>query len=247
MGQSLLIRDEGLAAKVTGIMKDMPENTELKADLLVSKATTKLFNPDEDKHWPSFGLYAYVLLKPNVDAHALERKFPAFVEQQDGAEEKQMQMWFTLSLQPLRDVYLYSGEAGGPASGNPTNLYVFSIVGIFVLLIAGINFVNLTTARSTERALEVGIRKVAGARRGQLTSQFLGESVLQALIAFVLAAVICWLLIPAFNGLAGKPVSTGLIQHPGDLLIFLGIAVGIGLLAGFTRRWCCRVSGPWSC
>lgn len=232
MGQTLLIRDEGLAARVTGIIKDMPGNTELKADVLVSKATTKLFNPDEDKHWSNFGLYAYVLLKPNVDAHVLERKFPAFVEQQDGAEENQMQMWFTLSLQPLRDVYLYSGEAGGPASGNPTNVYVFSIVGIFVLLIAGINFVNLTTARSTERAREVGIRKVAGARRGQLTSQFLGESVFQALIAFVLGTVICWLLIPAFNGLVGKPVSTGLIQHTADLLIFLGIAVVIGLLAG---------------
>ena len=232
MGQILLIRDEGLAARVTGIMKDMPENTELKADLLISEATTKLFNPDQDKHWANFGLYAYVLLKPNVDARVLKKKLPAFVEQQDGAEEKQMQMWFTLSLQPLRDVYLYSGDAGGPASGNPRNVYVFSIVGIFLLLIAGINFVNLTTARSTERAREVGIRKVAGARRGQLTSQFLGESVLQALIAFVLAAMICWLLIPALNGLAGRPVSTGLIRHPADLLIFLGIAVGIGLLAG---------------
>ena len=78
MGQTLLIRDEGLAARVTGIMKDMPENTELKADLLVSKATSKLFNPDEDKHWANIGLYAYVLLKPNVDAHALEGKFPTF-------------------------------------------------------------------------------------------------------------------------------------------------------------------------
>lgn len=232
MGQTLLIRDEGMAAKVTGVMKDMPENTELKADLLISKSTAKLFNPDEDKHWPNFGLYAYVLLKPNVDAHALERKLPAFVEQQDGAEEKQMQMWFTLFLKPLRDVYLYSGDAGGPASGNPTNVYVFSIVGVFVLLIAGINFINLTTARSTERAREVGIRKVAGAGRGQLTGQFLGESVFQAMIAFVAAVIGCALLIPVFNGLAGKPVSTGLFQHPTDLFVFLGIAAGIGLLAG---------------
>jgi putative ABC transport system permease protein len=232
MGQTLLIRDEGLAARVTGIMKDMPENTELKADLLVSKATSKLFNPDEDKHWANIGLYAYVLLKPNVDAHALEGKFPTFVEQQDGAEEKQMQMWFTLFLKPLRDVYLYSGDAGGPAWGNPTNIYIFSSVGVFVLLIAGINFVNLTTARSTERAREVGIRKVAGAGRGQLTGQFLGESVFQALMAFVIATVSCALLIPSFNLLAGKPVSTGLFQHPDDLLVFLGIAVGIGLLAG---------------
>jgi len=232
MGQTLLIRDEGLAARVTGIMKDMPENTELKADLLVSKATTKLFNPEEDKHWANFGLWAYVLLKPNVDVHALEKKFPAFVERLDGAEEKQMQMWFTLSLQPLRELYLHSGDAGAPAMGNPANVYVFMIVGMFVLLIAGINFVNLTTARSTERAREVGIRKIAGAHRGQLTGQFLGESVFQALMAFVIATVSCGLLIPSFNLLAGKPVSTGLFQHPADVLIFLGIAVGVGLLAG---------------
>ncbi|HEV2480814.1 MAG TPA: ABC transporter permease [Puia sp.] len=232
MGQTLLIRDERMAGKVTGIMKDMPENTELKADMLISKSTTRLFHADEDKQWAYFGLWAYVLLKPNVDAHALEKKFPAFVEQQDGAEEKTMQMWFTLSLEPLRDLYLYAGDNGGPVSGDPTNVFIFSMVGIFVLLIAGINFVNLTTARSTERAREVGIRKVAGAWRGQLILDFLAESALQALIAFGLAILLCRLLIPAFNGLIGKPVSTGLLQHPGDLLIFLGISVGIGLVAG---------------
>jgi putative ABC transport system permease protein len=105
-------------------------------------------------------------------------------------------------------------------------------VGVFVLVIAGINFVNLTTARSAERAREVGIRKVAGAPRRQLIGDFMSESLLQALIAFVLATVFCGLLIPLFNGLAGKPVSTGLLEHPGDLLIFFGIATGIGLLAG---------------
>lgn len=232
MGQTLLIRDERMAAKVTGIMKDMPENTELKADMLLSKSTTRLFHADEGKQWSYFGLWAYVLLRPNVDVRSLEKKFPAFVEQQDGAEEKAMQMWFTLHLEPLRDLYLDTGDTGGPASGDPTNVFIFSMVGIFVLVIAGINFVNLTTARSTERAREVGIRKVAGAWRGQLVGDFLAESVLQALIAFVLACGLCWLLTPAFNGLVGKPVSRGLLQHPGDLLIFLGISVGIGVLAG---------------
>lgn len=235
MGQTLLIRDEGIAVRVTGVMKDMQENTELKADMLVSKSTTLKIDPEWDKHWGNVGLYTYVLLRSNADVHALNKKFPAFVEQQDGAEEKQMQMWFNLWLQPLRGVYLYSGNdgnAGGPVAGNPTNVFVFSMIGIFVLVIAGINFVNLTTARSSERAREVGIRKVAGAWRGQLIGAFLGESVSQALIAFVLAVLLCWLLIPAFNGLAGKPVSTGLLQHPGDLSIFFGIATGIGLLAG---------------
>jgi putative ABC transport system permease protein len=235
IGQTLLIRDEGIAAKVTGIMKDMPENTELKADMLLSNSATLFFDPEEDKHWGNISLYTYVLLRPGEDARALEKKFPAFVEEQDGVEEKRMQMWFTLSLQPLREVYLYSGNdgnAGGPVGGNPTNVFVFSMVGIFVLLIAGINFVNLTTARSTERAREVGIRKVAGAWRGQLITEFLSESVLQAMIAFILAILFCWLSIPLLNELAGKPVSTGLLQHGADLPIFFGLAVGIGLLAG---------------
>ena len=235
IGQTLLIRDEGIAVKVTGIMKDMPENTELKADVLLSTSTTLLFDPEWDKHWANISLYTYVLLRQENGSHTLEKKFPAFVEQQDGAEEKRMQMWFTLSLQPLREVYLYSGNdgnAGGPVGGNPTNIFVFSIVGVFVLLIAGINFVNLTTARSTERAREVGIRKVAGAWRGQLIVEFLGESVLQAMISFTLAILFCSLSTPLFNELAGKPVSTGLLQHGGDLVIFFGFAVGIGLLAG---------------
>lgn len=235
MGQTLLIRDEGIAVRVTGVMKDMPENTELKADMLVSMSMPLKLDAEWNKHWGNIGLYTYVLLRPDADVHALEKKFPAFVEQQDGAEEKQLQMWFNLLLQPLREVYLYSGNdgnAGGPVAGNPTNVLVFSIVGVFVLVIAGINFVNLTTARSTERAREVGIRKVAGAWRGQLIGEFLSESVLQALVAFVLAIALCSALIPLFDSLAGKPVSTGLLQHPGDLLVFLGIATGIGLLAG---------------
>ncbi|HMI60833.1 MAG TPA: ABC transporter permease [Puia sp.] len=232
MGQTLLMTDASLPVKVTGVMKDMPENTLLKADLLVSKSTSKRQDSAEDRRWGSFGMYSYLLLKPNVNAKALEKKFPAFLEKRDGKEMKQQQMFFSLFLEPLTDVYLKTGKRGAPETGNMANVYIFSIVGAFILLIACINFINLTTARSTERAKEVGIRKVVGAERGQLTNQFLGESILQALIAFVLAVVACALLIPQFNFLAGKIVSTGLFYHPSYILSLLAIAVGIGLLAG---------------
>jgi putative ABC transport system permease protein len=232
MGQTLLLRDDGKVAKVTGVMKDMPENSLLKADMLISKSTSKLFDSAEDRRWGSFGMWSYVLLKPNTDAKALEKKFPAFLDKRDGTDMKKSQMFFSLFLEPLKGVYLAADQRGAPEKGNIANIYIFSIVGVFILLIACINFINLTTARSTERAKEVGIRKVVGAERGQLTGQFLGESVLQALIAFVLAVGACALLIPQFNFLAGKTISTGLLYHPGYIVSLLGIAVAIGLLAG---------------
>ncbi|HEY6902624.1 MAG TPA: ABC transporter permease, partial [Puia sp.] len=232
MGQTLLMTEDGFPAKVTGIMKDMPENTELKADLFISKSTSKRFDSSEDRRWGSFGMWSYALLQPNVNAAALEKKFPAFLKKRNGTEQDKSKMYFSLFLQPLTDIYLKAGKRGAPDTGSMSNVYIFSIVGAFILLIACINFINLTTARSTERAKEVGIRKVVGAERGQLTNQFLGESILQALIAFVLAVGVVSLMIPGFNFLAGKTVSSGLFQHPVYILWLLGIAVAIGLLAG---------------
>jgi putative ABC transport system permease protein len=232
MGQHLLWTADKQVTTVTGVMKDIPENSLLKADVLVSQSTFSHYDSASDSRWGSFGMYSYLLLKPHTDPRALEKKFPAFLEKRDGPEMKQSQMFFSLLLEPLAGVYLHSTR-GGPESGSMTNVYVFSIVGIFILLIACINFINLTTARSTERAREVGIRKVIGAERSQLTGQFLGEAVVLALIAFILSVVVCALLIAPFNFLAGKTVSTGFFHHPLYSLGLLGIAVAVGLLAGF--------------
>jgi putative ABC transport system permease protein len=231
IGQHLIWTDGNLNVTVTGVMKDIPENSLLKADVLVSQATNSHFDSANDTHWGSFGMYSYLLLKPHADPKALEKKFPAFLEKRDGREMQQSQMYFSLFLEPLADVYLKSTR-GGPESGSLTNVYVFSMIGIFILLIACINFINLTTARSTERAREVGIRKVVGAERPQLTGQFLGEAVVLALMAFVLSVIVCALLISPFNFLAGKTISTGFFHHPVYMLWLLGIAVSVGLLAG---------------
>jgi putative ABC transport system permease protein len=231
MGQHLILTDGNKSSTVTGIMKDIPENTQLKEDMLVSQSSRKVFDSAEDNNWGNFGVYSYLLLKPNTDAKALERKLPAFLVKRIGPDMKKNNLYYTLFLEPLKDVYLKSTR-GGTASGSMTNVYVFSVIGIFILLIACINFINLTTARSTERAKEVGIRKVIGAERGQLTKQFLGESVLLCLIAFVLSVIVCALLLPSFNFLAGKTVSSGIFHHPGYILSLLAISIGIGLLAG---------------
>ena len=230
MGQHLYLTGDNNLGTVTGVMKDMPENTELKADLLVASYSGAA-DSNRDKNWGGFGDFSYFLLKPNTDAHALEKKFPRFLENHIGKFMKDQNQTYTYLLEPLKDVYLKSTR-GGTASGSLTNVYVFSIVGVFILLIAGINFVNLTTARSTERAREVGIRKVIGAERGQLTGQFLGESVILCLIAFLLSVVLCAVLLPSFNFLAGKTVSTGIFHHPGYIGILFLIGLGIGLLAG---------------
>jgi putative ABC transport system permease protein len=229
MGQHLLVFGDGQPATVTGIMKDMPENTEMKTDMLMS-----MYNgpgdSSRDKNWGGFGVMCYFLLKPHTNAQVLQKKFPAFLENHIGKFMKDNNQTYTYILEPLKDYYLKSTP--GNARGSLTNIYVFSIVGVFILLIAGINFVNLTTARSTERAREVGIRKVIGAERRQLTGQFLGESVILCLIAFLLSVGVCAALLPSFNFLAGKTISTGIFHHPGYILALLLIGLGIGLLAG---------------
>ncbi|MFL5810772.1 MAG: ABC transporter permease [Flavisolibacter sp.] len=232
MGKTLLITGEGHPAIVTGIMKDVPENSQIKADVVISMSTIiKQWNHGLDSQWGNYGAQAYVLLTPNADAKKLQSKFPAFLEKRNGTEMKKSQMFATLFLEPLKDVYLRSTR-NGSKTGNINNVYIFSIVAIFILLIACINFVNLTTARSAERAKEVGIRKVVGAARSQLARQFIGESVIICCIAFILAVGLSSLLLPWFNQLAGKTISTGILEQGKYLLILFLAALGIGLIAG---------------
>lgn len=232
VGQTVLFSGEGLTARVTGIMKDLPENSQIKADLLVSMSTlTQRFNPRLDQQWGNYGASAYLLLKPGTNAAALQAKFPGFLEDRNGKEMKQSQMYATLFLEPLKEVYLHSTRNGNK-TGNINNVYIFSIIAVFILLIACINFVNLTTARSSERAKEVGIRKVVGAARVQLARQFIGESVLLCLIAFLLTVVLAALLLAPFNHLAGKIISQGILHEGRPLFLLFLAAIGIGLLAG---------------
>ena len=235
LGKTLLITGDAFPATVTGIMKDIPENSQIKGDLVLSMSTiTKKWNDKLDEQWGNYGAQAYVLLKPGTNPKELEKKFPAFLDKRNGTEMKKSQMFATLFLEPIRDVYLRSTRNGLSENtrGNINNVYIFSVVAVFILLIACINFVNLTTARSTERAKEVGIRKVVGAARTQLARQFIGESVILCLIAFALSVIVSSLLLPLFNELSGKTISKGIFHNVEYLLILFGAAIVIGLLAG---------------
>lgn len=230
LGQTLLFSDSGFTATVTGVMKDLPGNSSVKADLFVSMSTRKRFRDSLDYRWGNFSVSSYLLLKPGADPNNLQTKLKPFIERHIGEKLRSAKQNYVLSLERLKDVYW--SPRGGFVSGSKTNVYIFSIIGLFILLIACINFVNLTTARAAERAKEVGIRKVIGAGRFQLTSQFLGESIVICFIAFVLSIGLCGLALPLFNQLAGKTISPGILAQPGYIITLLLIAMVIGLLAG---------------
>jgi putative ABC transport system permease protein len=233
LGKQVQLTGAAINARITGIMKDIPENSQIKADMLVSMSSYKtIYNSTDDSEWTNHNGYTYILLKPHTDAKALEAKFPAFQEFHHGEEAKKLQMQDYLSLEPLRDVYLKS-KRDGFVSGSMKNVYIFSMIAIFILVIAGINFINLTTARSAERAKEVGIRKVVGALRFQLTRQFITESIIICLIAFVFSVILSSVFMPLFNQMAGKTISSNIFKQPGDIISLLLLSIAIGLVAGF--------------
>jgi putative ABC transport system permease protein len=177
--------------------------------------------------------YTYFLLKPGSDPKRLEAKFPAFIDKYAGKDLKAMGFYKKQFLTPLKNVHLYSNTTRNVTPGGSlTYLYILASIAFFTLLIACINFMNLSTARSSKRSAEVGVRKVLGAERSSLVKQFLGESLLMALIAFVFAIAFTQILLPLFAKVSGKNLSLSLGQHSVLILGFLILAVLTGLLAG---------------
>lgn len=231
MGKVLKMSRGKYPCIVTGIIKDMPENSHLKASMIIAVPTFERMDTSLNNEWDNYSWTAYALLKPGASAAKLQAKFPGYLEKVGGAALRKTRMIPTLLLEPLRDIYLYSPRDDA-RNGHIGNVYIFSIIGFFIILIAGINFVNLTTARSVERAKEVGIRKVVGAGKAMLAGQFIGESIILCLLAYVLAVGLAALVLPLFNRLAGKAVSVGIFANPLYLLVLLGIAILTGIFAG---------------
>ncbi len=230
---------------VSAVIEDIPENSHIDVDLLGSmRAIGYLETAINQGNWVSPWLYTYVRLREGVDPEAFQAKLPDMV-QTYGADQIKAQLGiagedytesghaYTYFLQPLHDIHLHSNmEVELQANGSIT--YVYLLVGLvaFILLISCINFVNLATARSTERAKEVGVRKVMGSYRGHLIRQFLTESIVISSISLALAVLIAWLFLPVFNGLAGKALTLGVVAHPLVMAGLLGFALVVGLLAG---------------
>jgi putative ABC transport system permease protein len=237
IGQILMISGSDMTATVTGVMQDIPANSHIKADLFVSMSTfTQRMNKDLDANWGDFGAVTYLLLKPGSISETLQRKLPAFLENHAGKMFKATNVLYILSLEPLRQIYLNSPR-GDNEKGSAKNVYIFSAIALFILLIACINFINLSTARSAERAKEVGIRKSFGAGRMLLARQFLSESILISLLAFIFALFLSAALIPWFNNLSGKIISNGLLESPSFLAIMFISSILIGFIAGIYPAW----------
>ncbi len=229
IGKSLLL-DGKRPVNITGVIKDVPLNSHFNFDMVISASTMAKMKLIDMHEWGNFSNFTYLLLPKGFNAAKLQAQLPDFIHRHITEDQRKHGYNYTLFVEPLKDIYMDTFR-GAPVNGSQSSVYVFSIVAIFILLIACINFVNLTTARASERAKEVGIRKVVGAFKDQLAIQFWGESIIISLVAFVFAFGLSFLLLPLFNELAGKTVSESIFTH-GYIFILLGISLAIGLLAG---------------
>jgi len=220
IGRSLTI--DGTSFEVTGVIEDLPPTSHLQVDVLLSWASTQWADREV---WGSANFYTYLQLSSPSAQAELEPQIAALVDERIGDMMEQQNVDIRYELQPLTDIHLY-------VNGNITYVYLFSAIAALILIVACINFVNLATARSGERALEVGVRKTLGAYRRRLVGQFLVESVVLALGAAVVALIVAEAALPAFESLSGKDLATSVAFEPWVVgSLFLG-AVVTGLLAG---------------
>ncbi|MDX5347847.1 MAG: ABC transporter permease [Hymenobacteraceae bacterium] len=217
---------------VTGVAADVPQQSHIHFDGLISFATATDAmmggNTKVNKNWVWNPCWTYVLLKPEAQPQELEAAFPEFA---DKYFPEFMKGNISFYLQPLTRIHLHSDlDYEIEPNGNVVTLYILGAIGIFLLLIAAINFMNLTTARAAGRAREVGVRKATGAYRSQLIQQFLTESLLLTFVAVVLALALLEMLLPFFNNIADKQISANLLTNPALLigLLAAGILTGIG-------------------
>ena len=228
IGQTL-IWDVGFRADflITGIMENPPHNAHFRPDFLASMTTFESYGFLDAEDWSHFLYHTYVVLDEAASAEAIQASLPALIEQRSPEPDPGYQ------LQAVTDIHLRSTLRGEiEPSGSVSYVYSLAAIALLILLIACINFTNLSTARSAHRAREIGMRKVLGAQRGGLVAQLLGESVLLTLFALALALPLVFLLLPAFNQLAGKALSLQALSIPFLLLILAGMTVLVGVVAG---------------
>ncbi|MBN2345973.1 MAG: ABC transporter permease [Candidatus Aminicenantes bacterium] len=219
IGKSLL-RNGKVPMTVTGVMRNVPANSHLQFDYLGS---TKFLGERGETSW-SWEAWTYVLLDPHADARQFAKKISGFVNEHDKRTDQKI----PLHLQPLSRVHLYALNGTDPIF----YVYVFLAIAFFILIIACVNFINLATARSSTRAKEIGMRKVAGATRADVARQFIGEALFSSLVAMLAALGMIQLFLPAFNRLAEKQLALNVAGDGSTALLVAGIVLISGLLSG---------------
>lgn len=229
------------AYKVTGVAPDAPKNSHFIFNVLLSAASAEQM---QRPVWLNNFLFTYIKVDEKTSIADIERKFPALVIKYVGPE---VQRFMGVSMDQMRsqggeygyyttkltDIHLRSKSQGDlQPGGNITYVYFFSGIGVFIILIACINFMNLSTARSAGRAKEVGLRKTLGSLRGQMIRQFLAESIIYSLIAVLVALLLCYLLLPQFNLVAGKQLGMEVFTQPAFVLAIILLVLLVGVIAG---------------
>ena len=242
LGKNLEVKDEkNPLYKVTAVIKEFPENSHFHFDFIFSMKNV-------DYNWgqlTSHNFYTYIRLKKGTDYKAFEKNFDQYIDRYVLPEAKQFMNINSMeefkkagnslvySLMPVTDIHLHSNRQFELSpGGNSQYVYIFSAVAFLILIIACINFMNLTTARSANRAREVGIRKVLGTEKRQLITQFLFESTLMVVLSLLIAIVAVWLVLPLFNDVAAKQMTPASLFSPYILPLLIALPFVVGLLAG---------------
>lgn len=212
---------------VSAIAKNVPENSSIRFDFVIQVKTLFEDNPWMIAGWDHFGPATYVMLHKNVSAEKVNAKISSFLSMHDKKDDDK-----SMSFQLYKDNYLYSRFTKGVADGGRIEyVRLFSIIAIFILLIACINFMNLATARSVKRAKEVGIRKVVGAAKSMLIKQFMGEAMLTTFIAVIVAIILAMICMPLFNTFTQKKLAVP-ISDPSFIITVIGFTIVTGFIAG---------------
>lgn len=232
VGQSILV-DNAANFNVTGVMEDVPANSQFTFNGLVSMATARSMEASVFDNWGYVDFYTYILLKKNTDIRSLQAQASAFVNKHNSQDKG-----YSISFEKMTDAYLHSvaGRQPGP-TGSMLDVSLFSCIAVFILLIACINFMNLSTARSLERAKEVGVRKVLGVKPSSLMWQFLFESLLLSLAALAIAILLAQPGLSLIGRLSGKEFTDTRFLTFSHLLDMTGFAILVGLLAGIYPAW----------
>jgi putative ABC transport system permease protein len=219
---------------VTGVVEDPPADSHLDFDMLFSFVTYQNANPRDFTRWlGDFDNYSYLLLRPGADPAALGKKFPPLIDRKMGPILRAVGGEIKFVLQPVADIHLHS-RLDGEFSRNSdiATVSIYLAVALLILILACINFMNLSAARSAKRGLEVGIRKAHGAVKSKLISQFLGEAFIQSFFALALAVLLVQAALPLFRSIVGVAVPHPFVQVPWLIPALLGLALLVGLTAG---------------
>lgn len=215
---------------ITAIIEDVPQNSHLIFNALISASS---LGKDFGNNWGNFGYYTYALLSKSTDYKAFEKKLIPMYNKYMASIFAPFNVKINYLVQPIADIHLRSELNNEPEElGNMSYIYTFSAVALFMILIACINYMNLTTARSARRAKEIGVRKVSGSLQHHLIAQFLTESTVITLVSLFLSFLLIALLLPVFNNLSGKSITFGTVFQPITLISILAIVVVVGLLGG---------------